>query len=126
MFVRWSSLHDHVAMIAVVFVGIYLSGCNQQVGTAKDAPIKAKATKLTRQFEVEGMHCNDCAQSIATALQAVPGIKSATVSFESKKATVTTEGEQPATSEIEKTISDLGFKPRLLDPSHEPPATSKP
>ena len=126
MFVRWNSLHVLIATIAVVFVGISLSGCNQQVGNAKDAPVNATATKVTRQFEVEGMHCDGCAQSIATALQAVPGIKSATVSFESKKATIVTDGEQLATSEIEKTISDLGFKPRLLAPSNEASATSKP
>ncbi|MGD0897337.1 MAG: heavy metal-associated domain-containing protein [Thermoguttaceae bacterium] len=126
MFVRWSSLHAPVAMIVVVFVSISLSGCNQYVGNAKDAPSNATATKVTRQFEVEGMHCAGCASLVATTLEAVPGIKSATVSFEARKASVVTEGEQPATSEIEKAISDLGFKPRLLDPSNEPPTTAKP
>ena len=61
MFVRWNSLQVLIAMIAVVFVGISLPGCNQQVGNAKDAPVNATATKVTRQFEVEGMHCDRCA-----------------------------------------------------------------
>lgn len=126
MSVRWNPVRRAVVAIAVGFASLSLSGCSQPVGNAKDAPAKATAAKITRQFAVEGMHCDGCAQSITTALQAVPGIKSATVSFESKKATVVTEGEQLATYEIEKTISDLGFTLRLLDPSHEPPATSKP
>jgi copper chaperone CopZ len=126
MFIRWNSLYGNLAMIAVACAGMSLSGCNHPVGNAKDTPSKATATKVTRQFEVEGMHCDGCAESIASALKAVPGIKSATVSFEFKKAMVVTEGEQPATSEIEKTISGLGFKPRLLAPSKEASATSKP
>ena len=125
LMLRWTSFYGSLAMIALACVGTSLPGCNPPVGNAKDTPIKAATAKITRQFQVEGMHCDGCAQSITAALQAVPGIKSATVSFESKKATVVTEGKQLATSEIEKTINDLGFKARLLAPSNEPPATSK-
>ena len=126
MFARWNRIHCNVVMVIMTFAGISLSGCNQPAGKVKDTPSDTTMTEVTRQFEVEGMHCDGCAQSITTALKAVPGVKSATVSFEAKKATVITEGEQPATSDIEKTISDMGFRPRLLAPSNEAPATSKP
>ncbi len=48
-------------------------------------------------FRVEGMACPNCAKHVAEALQEVPGVKSASVNFDTKIATVALDPSKPAT-----------------------------
>ena len=67
-----------------------------------------ETTKLTT-LNIEGMHCASCAQIIEHALKKVPGVKTASVSLMSEKATV--EYEKPATPEILKNaVAGTGYK----------------
>lgn len=43
---------------------------------------------MTSQFLIDGMTCGNCAQHVTTAIQAVPGVSSATVSLEKKNVVV--------------------------------------
>ena len=63
MFARWKPSRCAVALLAMAFAGMSLMslfGCKQLAGKAEDAPSDAATTEteVTRQFEVEGMHCD--------------------------------------------------------------------
>lgn len=47
-------------------------------------------------FKVDGMACGNCAKDIETHLAQVPGVKAATVNFETKTANVTLDKAHPA------------------------------
>ena len=71
------------------------AGCGhatRDAGThaAAVAASPASATRLVR-LEVGGMTCGDCVQKIDRQLRAVPGVRAAEVSLESRSATVTCE-----------------------------------
>ena len=60
-------------------------------------------------FLIQGMHCVSCVLTIEQALKKVPGVKAASVSLMSEKATV--EYEKPATPEILKNaVAETGYK----------------
>src|SRR3989344_1203729 len=60
-------------------------------------------------FLIQGMHCVSCVLTIEHALKKVPGVKTASVSLMSEKATV--EYEEPATPEILKNaVAETGYK----------------
>jgi copper chaperone CopZ len=59
---------------------------------------------------VTGMHCGHCAERIETALVAVQGVKSASVSFDGGVAIVVYEKSKVAPSRLVDTINGLGFK----------------
>src|SRR3990167_8018770 len=60
-------------------------------------------------FLIQGMHCVSCVLTIEHALKKVPGVKTASVSLMSEKATV--EYEEPATPEVLKNaVAENGYK----------------
>jgi copper ion binding protein len=46
-----------------------------------------------KNIQIEGMTCNHCVMRVKKALEAVPGVKSADVALEEKKAEVTLDRE---------------------------------
>ena len=77
-------------------------GCGQQD--------KSRAME-TREFAVEGMSCEGCANTVASALKAIPGVQSVEVSLKDKKATVVADRVSPRT--IEDAVAKAGYKARL-------------
>ena len=65
----------------------------------------------TSVFAIEGMSCEGCASSVASAIKAVSGVKSVEVSLKEKRATVV--GAVPAQM-IEDAIDKVGFKAHLI------------
>jgi Cu+-exporting ATPase len=48
----------------------------------------ARQNSATTELQVSGMTCTNCARHVAEAIQSAPGVRSATVSLENKRATV--------------------------------------
>lgn len=59
---------------------------------------------------IGGMHCATCAINIEETLKEIPGIKVASVSYASEKATVRYDPEKATTDEMKKAIEDLGYR----------------
>lgn len=57
-------------------------------------------------LRVDGMSCGHCKSSVEKALQAIPGVASATVDLGKKEAVVTGNAEKAA---LVKAIEDIGF-----------------
>lgn len=57
-------------------------------------------------LKVEGMSCGHCKSSVEKALQAIPGVTSATVDLEKKEAVITGNADKAA---LVKAIEDIGF-----------------
>jgi copper chaperone len=70
----------------------------------------ALAATKTSKIRVEGMHCNKCAQSIAKALKATPGVEQVNVSFENGEAIVQFDDQKVSEAQIREVINKTGFK----------------
>jgi copper chaperone CopZ len=70
----------------------------------------AVAATKTSKIRVEGMHCNKCAQSIAKALKATPGVEQVDVSYENREAIVQFDDQKVTEAELRAVINKTGFK----------------
>lgn len=80
-------------------------------GGASDRPAQAAA----RPFAVEGMSCQGCVGSVTEALTKVPGVQSAAVSLEEKKALVVADAAEVPDAKIEAAIAAAGYKGHALN-----------
>ncbi len=69
-------------------------------------PHNKQLTMDTKTYHIEGMNCNHCRAAAEKALQAVPGVESASVSLEDKQALVTGTASEEA---LRKAIDEVGF-----------------
>ena len=60
-------------------------------------------------ISIGGMHCATCAISIEETLKEIPGIKVASVSYASEKATVRYDSQKTTSEEMKKAIEELGY-----------------
>lgn len=83
-----------------------LAGCDGSGGVPATPPV---VQVTTVSYEVDGMHCDGCAQAIVAELTETPGVQQAECTFESKRATVRFAA--PATREsVEHAVTKLGYK----------------
>jgi copper chaperone len=66
-------------------------------------------TTTTREFAVEGMHCQGCVKSVTGAVKQVAGVTDVTVSLEKKAATVEFDATKATPSAIVAAIEGAGF-----------------
>jgi copper chaperone CopZ/predicted peroxiredoxin len=90
---------------ASFWLGGTLAAGPQAKGPAADAA-------ASREFVIEGMTCQGCADHVASALTKVPGVKSAQVSLEKQRAVVVAEPSQVPTEKILTAISLAGYQGR--------------
>ncbi len=64
----------------------------------------------TREFAVEGMHCQGCVKSVTGAVTQVPGVERVDVSLEKKTATVEFDAAAVGPAAIVKAIEGAGFE----------------
>lgn len=84
----------------------FLAGCDGSGGVPSAPPV---VQVTTVSYEVDGMHCDGCAQAIVAELTETPGVQQAECTFESKRATVRFAA--PATREsVEHAVTKLGYK----------------
>jgi len=79
-----------------------------------------KATAIT-ELSVEGMSCGNCARHVTEALQAVPGVASARVALESKRASVRwASGATPDERTLLEAIGEAGYEGKpLVETCHD-------
>jgi copper chaperone CopZ len=85
------------ALPALVLAVAALAGC-----ATNETAEKSSAAELgpnTVALKVDGMACQNCAKHIAEELQAIPGVKSASVDFDTKMATVHLDPNNPASTD---------------------------
>jgi Cu+-exporting ATPase len=86
-------------------------------GGAADAP--ADATAVTRVLTVDGMHCAACASKVERAARAVPGVRSASVSFATRRMRIELDGAAGDVLAVARGVAKAGFR---LDLSRDPMA----
>ena len=64
---------------------------------------------LTREFTVDGMHCQGCVKSVTGAVNGVAGVKRVDVSLEKKLATVEFDETAASPAAIVAAIESAGF-----------------
>lgn len=83
-------------------------------GPARSSP--ASGTRVSRSvLKIEGMDCIMCAAGLQNNLRALPGVRSAEVSFQDKQAVIGYDPRAASVADFEKVIADSGFK--LASPS---------
>ena len=83
-------------------------------------PVSTARTELT----VDGMTCGNCARHVAEAVQAVPGVASASVSLETKRVTVRWAGDaSPEPAALVRAVTEAGYEAR---PAASPASTGTP
>lgn len=61
------------------------------------------------KLKIEGMHCGGCAMGLEAALEELPQVTSAAVSYPEKTAVVEYEAEAPAMAELRRVVEATGF-----------------
>lgn len=69
-----------------------------------------KETEEKVTLKIEGMTCTTCANTVEKGLLTLDGVSSATVNFAAEKATVAYSSESVRVLDMQKKISDLGYK----------------
>jgi len=96
---------------------------SQQTGRAdfkkavEDAGYTLQETTEKQTFDVEGMHCAGCAQSVEKALNGLEGVVSASVNLVSEKATVEYQPETIGFDDLAQTVDDAGYT--LVEPKED-------
>jgi P-type Cu+ transporter len=65
-------------------------------------------------LKLGGMSCAACANSIETALLAVPGVKDGSVNFGVEQATVTYDAQQVTVQELQNAVAEAGYSAQPL------------
>lgn len=75
-----------------------------------DAGYKLVSNDVKKTFNVEGMTCSSCAQTVEKAVQNMVGINSANVNLATEKLTVSYNPETLNLSDITKTVAEAGYE----------------
>ena len=65
----------------------------------------------TEVVAVRGMHCGGCERTVASAVQAVPGVGSAHADFVAEEVEVTYDPAETGLEAIRAAVRDAGFTP---------------
>ncbi len=69
-------------------------------------------------YDVEGMSCAVCAQSVEAMLSSLDGVKSASVNFASASVLVEYDEDKVSTEDFEKSIASIGYKLNIDQPDN--------
>src|SRR5699024_7006061 len=75
-----------------------------------DAGYKALGNVTTQTFEIEGMTCASCAQTIEKTVAKLDGVEQASVNLATEKMKVVYDEETLHSSDIVKAVEDAGYK----------------
>ena len=70
----------------------------------------------TNRFTITGMHCDGCAQGIASELKRAPGVAFASVSFSNKLAIIAYDTNRISAKGLKKVITEAGYEARPVKP----------
>ncbi len=83
--------------------------CSDSPASAAAAEAETVPTGAVCQIEVKGMTCGACANSVAKAAQAVPGVSSAQVDWKAGRAVIHYDPRQTNPKAIASAITKAGF-----------------
>ncbi|MFZ1933028.1 MAG: heavy-metal-associated domain-containing protein [Thermoguttaceae bacterium] len=118
-----SKTMSYLVVGVLAFLGGSLSVLLADYGGATNARSKAAAAP-SRAFAVEGMMCQGCADAITDALTKIPGVKSAKVSLQDKRAVVVAAPADVPTDKILAAIAAAGYKGTLAAADEHPAAAT--
>ncbi|GBC81595.1 Copper-exporting P-type ATPase A [bacterium HR10] len=90
------------------YSGRFWAGLN---GPSKEQSVASAAVErlMSVRLEVGGMTCGGCAAALASALEALPGVRSATASYEKGEATVEYDPERVRLEKLVEAVKEAGF-----------------
>ncbi len=97
---------------AVAMLVAVAGGCG---GAGPAGPNGSQAKPLpAREFAIEGMTCQGCAETVTEALAGLPGVERVEVLLEGKRARVVADPEVVPDSAIETAVAQAGYKARPM------------
>jgi copper chaperone len=112
-----------VTILAGGFAFWFARGAEDGIGS-KSVSDRDKTSEVTsmvsREFAIEGMACQGCVDTITSALTKIPGVQSANVSLEHKRAVVLADESQVPTEKIVATIATAGYRGELTKAAQAP------
>lgn len=109
---RNSSRYLIAALVSITLLS--LGSCNKQAeqesATSGNTSSAVEAAGFqTADIKVEGMHCDNCKQSIEGTVGKMAGVQSVNADFEKGQAIVSFDPSQTSTEAISREIESLGF-----------------
>ena len=83
------------------------------LAAALSAPAAVAAGSRTATLDVDNMDCAACPLTVREALKKVPGVASARVDFETKRAVVVFDPAKAAPEALTKATADAGFPSKV-------------
>ncbi len=96
----------------IVFAAFpYYSGPVAQFVLGSASAKSSEAPQLAQvTFAVQGMDCTACAAAIESRLRSTPGVKTAHVSYEQKRADVEFDQNRVSVEQLQKAIAEAGYR----------------
>lgn len=94
---------NHLKLTTLMLSLATMTACSRDADPVAAAPVATK----TVVFEVQGMHCDGCANAIATKANRIEGVAGCEVSLENGTATI--EVVPDAIDDVEVAIAALGY-----------------
>lgn len=102
----------------VSFAGL-ITACG---GPQADATIRPESKPaVARQFTIEGMTCQGCADTVTEAVAKLPGVERVEVSLQSKRARVVADPSVVSDSAIAAAVAKAGYQARPIPSEHAVP-----
>ena len=116
-----------VAFLVGGFVFRFISSGEAGTAESKNNEVQINSreanTSAPRYFAIEGMTCQGCVDTITTALTGIPGVRSAKVSLQDKRAIVFADESQVPTERVLTAITAAGYKAQLASTEQSTPAS---
>ncbi|NJK98628.1 MAG: heavy-metal-associated domain-containing protein [Bacteroidales bacterium] len=97
----------------LVVTTLLISGCNSTTQKSADSADTSDTTVLSNaivDFQVKGMHCEGCENTIKTTVKELKGVSVVEASFKDNKATVTFDSLKVNSADIVAAINEAGYK----------------
>ena len=105
--------HDHATPPAAAAAHVHGASCDHD--HAGPAAISSAPAAGSVAWRVDGMDCGNCANTIRTALERLPGVSDIQISVTKERLALVLDGRLTTLAAIEARIGTLGYKPSRLD-----------
>lgn len=102
-------MRNIITFLSIVLTLTITSCNNKKSGSTNAGSANAKIELQTYNFEVKGMTCTGCEQTIQANVNKIEGIQLVTASHTEKNATVRFDPKKTDTTEIKKAITGSGY-----------------
>ena len=109
-------LNPMIAGLAMAMSSVSVVSNSLRLKSRRISPVSLKVTTIKpnktmeKEYKIEGMMCNHCRMHVEKALNAVPGVESATVTLEPPVATVKFAAEEVPFDTLKAAVEAAGYK----------------